>query len=181
MSVKRSNSGQIMRRQKKVLCVRIAVLLALLLAIGCSAHRYQAQRSIKQLEVEILDNIETASPEALIHYYVWAYNNRSSKVIRKLALPRPDGLPDSLINWDNWQNRRIVLFIEEADIDVVDKEDLEKQFYHIKQYNVVLNSYRLFEKSQNPYIVSETGAIAKFILVRNRENGRWYIYGMGYC
>jgi len=156
--------------------MRIAALLALFLAVGCSVHRYQAQKSVNRLEVEILGNIETASPEALIHYYVWAYNNRSSEVIRKLGLPRPDGLPDSLINYDNWQNKRIVLFIEEADVDETDK-DLKERFDHVKKYNVVLDCNRLFMKSQNPYVTSETRpAPANFILVHNRESGRWYIY-----
>lgn len=142
----------------------IMVLVIAFIVMGYCAIRYANQKAIARHEFEILSDIKSASPEQLIQYTVWAYNNKNYEVAKGLSVTQ------NSVDFDNWINKYKVVFIKEADV-YKEHKHLMRRFGHIKQYRVTLSyTYRLFMK----------GITTKdFIFVYDSKNLRWYLYAFG--
>ena len=142
----------------------IVVIVIAVILVSCCAIRYISQKAMAQQEFKILSDIKRASPEQLIQYTVWAYNNKNYEVAEGLSIIQNSA------NFDSWIHKYKVVSIEEADV-YIEYRHLMQQFSHIKQYRVKLSyTYRLFMKGIT---------IKDFIFVYDSKRLRWYLYAFG--
>lgn len=165
MSLLIIDKGAISMRIHYALSTKYTIILAIaFLVTGYCTMRYVTQNAITQYGVEILKDIENASPKQLIQYTVWAYNNKNYEVAERLSIVN-DGM-----NFDNWRKQYKVISIKEVDA-FEEYKQLKQQFDYIKQYKVKLSyANGLFVKGYN---------IRDFIFVYDKKDSRWYLYGIG--